>query len=61
VLCFLLCLSSSCVVFLVLYIFVLRLVYPILTISLDREFLVAPKIFSNVYLYFMALEWPSRS
>ena len=62
---FLLCLSSSCVPYVasfsglyifdcpfgILYrLFVLCLVYPMLPVSLDCTFLIAPSVFSNVYL-----------
>ena len=40
-----------CVVFYVLLVFVLCLVYPMLPISLDCPFLIAPSVFSNVYLF----------
>jgi hypothetical protein len=30
----------------------LRLVYPMLPVSLDCPFLIAPLVFSNVYLFF---------
>jgi len=61
VLCFLFCLSSSwvlcivvsntyCLVFFVLFVFVLCFVYPISPVSLDCPFLIYPSVFSNVYL-----------
>ena len=34
-------------------VFVLCLVYPMLTVSLDCPFLIAPSVFSNVYLFFV--------
>jgi hypothetical protein len=40
-----------CVVFVVLFVFVLCLVYPMLPVFLDCPFLIAPSVFSNVYLY----------
>jgi hypothetical protein len=40
-----------CVVFFVLFVFVLCLVYPMLPVSLDCPFLIAPSVFSNVYLF----------
>ena len=39
------CILCFCLVF-------LRLVYPMLSVSLDCPFLIAPSIFSNVYLIF---------
>jgi hypothetical protein len=39
-----------CVAFLILFVFVLYLVYPILLVSLDCPFLISPSVFSNVYL-----------
>jgi hypothetical protein len=39
-----------CVVFFVLFVFVLFLVYPLLPVSLDCPFLIAPSVFSNIYL-----------
>jgi len=39
-----------CVVFCVLFAFVLCLVCPMLPESLDCPFLIAPSVFSNVYL-----------
>jgi hypothetical protein len=42
--------SSLCCVF-VLFVFVLCLVCPMLPVSLDCPFLIAPSIFSNVYLF----------
>ena len=38
-----------CVVFLYLLVFVLYIVYPILSVSLNCQFLIAPLVFSNVY------------
>jgi hypothetical protein len=32
---------------------ILRLVYPVLPVSLDCSFLLAPSVFSNVYLQFL--------
>ena len=40
-----------CVVYVVLFIFVLCLVYPMLPVSLDCSILIAPSVFSNFYLY----------
>jgi hypothetical protein len=37
-----------CVVFFVLFLFVVYLVYPMLPVSLDCQFLIAPSVFSNV-------------
>jgi hypothetical protein len=39
-----------CVVVLVLFVFVMCLVCPMLPVSLDYPFLIAPSSFSNVYL-----------
>jgi len=39
-----------CVAFLILFVFVLYLVYPLLLVSLDCPFLISPSVFSNVYL-----------
>jgi hypothetical protein len=36
--------------FLVLFVFVLWFVYPMLSVSLDCSFLIAPSVFSNVYV-----------
>jgi hypothetical protein len=51
---FLFCFSSSCVPrvasFSVLCFVFLRLVYPMLPVSLDYPFFIAPSMFSNVYL-----------
>ena len=41
--------SLLCVLCCVLFVFVLCLVCPVLTVSLDCSFLIAPKVFSNVY------------
>jgi len=46
VFCVVLC---FCVVF--FCVFVLCLVYPMLPVSLDCPFLIAPSVFSNVYLF----------
>jgi len=35
----------------VLFVFILCLVYPMLPVSLDCPFLIAPSVFSNVYLF----------
>ena len=43
-----LCLFTYCVVFLFIF---CRLVYPMLPVSLDCPFLIAPSVFSNVYNY----------
>ena len=43
--------SVYCVVFFVLFVFVLFLVYPMLPVVLDCPFLIAPSVFSNVYLF----------
>jgi len=40
-----------CVVFFVLFVFVMCLMYPMLSVSLDCSFLSAPSDFSTVYLY----------
>ena len=45
-----LCLFAYCVVFSALFVFVLCLVYPMLPVSLGCLFLIAPSVFSNVYL-----------
>ena len=37
--------------FFVLFVFFLCFVYPMLPVSLDCRFLIAPSVFSNVYLY----------
>jgi hypothetical protein len=43
---------AFCVVFfVVLCVFVLCLVYPMLLVSMDCPFLIAPSVFSNVYLF----------
>ena len=42
--------SSVCCVF-VLFVFVLCLVCPMLPVSVDCPFLIAPSVFSNVYLF----------
>jgi len=42
--------SFLCYAFLLLFLFVLYLVYPMLPVSLDCPFLIAPSGFSNVYL-----------
>jgi hypothetical protein len=39
-----------CVVFFALFVFVLYLAYPMLSVSLDCPFFFAPSVFSNVYL-----------
>ena len=39
-----------CVVFFALFVFILCLVYPMMPVSLDSPFLIAPSVFSNVYL-----------
>ena len=46
----LLILLVFCVVFFVLFVFVLYLVYPMLPVSLDCPFLIAPSVFSSLYL-----------
>ena len=46
----LLMLSVFCVVFFVLFVFVLCLMYPMLPVSLDCPFLIAPSVFSSLYL-----------
>ena len=54
VICVCLCIVVSntyCVVFFNLFVFVLCLVYPMLPVSLDCIFLIAPSVFSNVYLH----------
>ena len=40
-----------CVVIFVLFVIVLCLVYPVLPVSLDCPFLIAPSVFSNIYFY----------
>jgi hypothetical protein len=42
--------STYCVVFFALVVFVLCLVYPMFPVSLECPFLIAPSVFSNVYL-----------
>jgi hypothetical protein len=39
-----------CVVFLC-FVFVLRLVFPMLPVSLDCPFVISPSVFSNIYLF----------
>jgi len=41
-----------CVMFFVLFVFVHCLVYPMLPVFLDYLFLIAPSLFSNVYLIY---------
>jgi hypothetical protein len=41
----------SCVVLSALFVFVLCLVYPMLPVSLDFAFLIAPLVFSNISLH----------
>ena len=43
--------SLLCFVFHVLFVFVLWLVYPKLSVSLDCPFLIFPSVFSNVYSF----------
>jgi hypothetical protein len=42
--------NTYCVVFFVLFVFVLCLEEPMLPVSLDCSFLIVPSVFSNVYL-----------
>jgi hypothetical protein len=42
---------TYCVEFFALFVFVLRLVCPELSVSLDCPFLIAPSVFSNIYLH----------
>ena len=42
--------NTYCVVFLVLFVFVLCIEYPMLPVSLDCPFLIASPVFSKVYL-----------
>ena len=42
-------LSFLCCIF-ILFVFVLFLMYPVLPVSLDCPFLIAPSVFSNVYV-----------
>jgi hypothetical protein len=42
---------ALCVVFFALFVFVLCIVYPMLPVSLDFPFLIAPSVFDNVYLH----------
>ena len=42
---------ALCVVFFALLVFVLCIVYPMLPVSLDFPFLIAPSVFDNVYLH----------
>ena len=44
-------LSQLCCSFLVLVVFALCLVYPMLSVSSDCPFLIAPPVFSDVYKY----------
>jgi hypothetical protein len=44
-----------CVMLLVLFVFVLCLVYSMLPVSLDYLFLIAPSVFSTIYL--IAMDW----
>jgi hypothetical protein len=39
-------------VFVVLFVFVLCIVYPMLSVSLDCPFVIAISIFSNVYYFY---------
>ena len=41
---------SFCVMLLILFVFVLFLVCPVLSVSLDCPFLIVSSVFSNVYL-----------
>ena len=57
VICVYLCIVVSniyCVVFLFCFI---RHVYPMLPVPLDRPFLIAPSIYSNVYLVHKTCIW----
>ena len=47
-----------CVVFFALFVFVLCLVYPMLHVSLDCPFLIAPSVFSTVYWLPVSLDCP---
>ena len=47
---------SVCVVCFVLFVFVLCLVCPMLSVSLDYPSLIAPSVFFNVYLIIMENE-----
>ena len=51
---FLVVFNTYCVVFLVLFVFLLCLVYSMLPVSLEYPFLISPSVFSLVYL----LEFP---
>ena len=42
--------ANFCFVFLLLFVFVLCLVYPMLLLCLGCPFLIAPSVFSNVYI-----------
>ena len=42
--------NTYCVMLFVLLVSVLRLVYPMLPVSLDCPFLIAPLVLSNIYL-----------
>ena len=62
VICVCLCIVMSythCVVyfFIVLFVFVLRLVYLMLPVSLDCPLLIAPSVFSNVIYYVLQYEF----
>jgi len=41
---------SYCVGFVSLFVFVLWLVYSVFPVTLNRPFLIAPSVFSNVYV-----------
>jgi hypothetical protein len=50
--------NTYCVMFFVWFVFVLCLVCPMLPISLDCPFLIAPLVFFNVYLIICMLSHP---
>ena len=43
--------NTYCIVFFILFVFDPCLVYPMLPVSLDCPFLIAPSVFSNVYFH----------
>ena len=61
VICVCLCIVMSythCVVyFFILFVFVLRLVYLMLSVSLDCPLLIAPSVFSNVYILYVTVRF----
>jgi hypothetical protein len=53
------CSCLCCVFFLFVFVFVMCLVYQILPVSLDCQFLITPSVFSNVYYLITPLISPS--